>query len=190
MHQNAPMEYSKVLILPGWQGSGPLHWQMRWVEKYGYQVVEQSDWMRPLRGDWLARLEDVVSDMRAPVYLVAHSLGCIQVAAWANISTQVHKVKAALLVAPSDVEAQPMKEVFNSWRPISLKKMPFQSTLLSSQNDPYCTNERAQFFAKAWGCEWINAGPKGHLNADSLLGDWPEGHAFLNELMKVNEHGH
>ncbi len=99
---------------------------MKWVEKYGYQVVEQSDWMRPLRGDWLARLDDVVSDIEGSVYLAAHSLGCIQVAAWASISKQAHKVKAALLVAPSDVEAPPMKEVFNSWRPIAVTKMPFQ----------------------------------------------------------------
>lgn len=184
------MSQSTVLILPGWQGSGPLHWQMKWVEKYGYQVVEQSDWMRPLRGDWLARLDDVVSDIEGHVYLAAHSLGCIQVAAWASISKQAHKVKAALLVAPSDVEAPPLKDVFNSWRPIAVTKMPFQSALISSQNDPYCSVERAQSFAKAWGSELINAGPQGHLNADSLLGDWPEGHAFLNELMKVNEHGH
>jgi len=184
------MEYAKVLILPGWQGSGPLHWQMRWVEKYGYQVVEQSDWMRPLRGDWLARLDDVVSDIEAPIYLVAHSLACIQVAAWASISKRAHQVKAALLVAPSDVEAPPMKEVFNSWRPIAVQKMPFQSMVVSSQNDPYCSVERAQFFAKAWGAKLINTGSQGHLNADALLGDWPEGHAFLNELMKVNEHGH
>jgi predicted alpha/beta hydrolase family esterase len=69
-------------------------------------------------------------------------------------------------------------------------KMPFQSMVISSQNDPYCSVARAQFFAKAWGSELINAGSQGHLNADSLLGDWPEGHSFLNELMKVNEHGH
>jgi predicted alpha/beta hydrolase family esterase len=62
--------------------------------------------------------------------------------------------------------------------------------VVSSQNDPYCSVERAQFFAKAWGAKLINTGSQGHLNADALLGDWPEGHAFLNELMKVNEHGH
>ena len=184
------MHSNQVLILPGWHGSGPLHWQMRWVEKYQYHVVEQHDWMRPLRGDWLARLDDVMSDLNDSVYLVAHSLGCIQVASWANISKHAHKVKAALLVAPGDVESEPLKEVFSSWRPISLKKMPFKSTLLGSENDPDCSRERAQFFAKSWGSDWINLGPKGHLNADSHSGDWAEGHAFLNQLMKVNEHGH
>ena len=51
-----------VLILPGWQNSGPDHWQSRWEALYGYQRVQQHDWMRPLRGDWSARLEETVAD--------------------------------------------------------------------------------------------------------------------------------
>ena len=184
------MQPNQVLILPGWQGCGPLHWQSKWVQNYAYQLVEQHDWMRPLRGDWLSRLDEVVSDVCGPIYLVAHSLGCIQVAAWANISKQTHRVKAALLVAPGDVEAPAFKDVLSSWRPICLKPLPFKSILLGSQNDPHCTLERAQFFAKSWGSDWIDMGPKGHLNADSQLGDWPEAHDFLNQLMKVEEHGH
>jgi uncharacterized protein len=49
-----------VLILPGWQSSGPDHWQSRWEARFGYRRVEQHDWMHPQRGDWMARLEDVV----------------------------------------------------------------------------------------------------------------------------------
>ena len=51
-----------VLILPGWQGSGPDHWQMQWAHAHGYTVVEQNDWLHPRRGDWLARLDEVVID--------------------------------------------------------------------------------------------------------------------------------
>ena len=39
-----------VLLLPGWQGSGPDHWQMRWAKVHGYSVVEQNDWLRPQIG--------------------------------------------------------------------------------------------------------------------------------------------
>jgi predicted alpha/beta hydrolase family esterase len=28
------------------------------------------------------------------------------------------------------------------------------------------------------------------VNAESNLGDWPEGRALLNELMKEKKHGH
>ena len=54
------MNPANVLILPGWQNSGPDHWQSRWERKHGYVRVEQHDWQRPLRGDWIARLEDVL----------------------------------------------------------------------------------------------------------------------------------
>ena len=70
-----------VLTLPGWQNSGPDHWQSHWERTYGYSRVEQHDWMRPLRGDWSVRLEEVVVDAPGPVLLVAHSLGCI-LTAW------------------------------------------------------------------------------------------------------------
>ena len=146
--------------------------------------------MRPLRGDWLARLDDVLSDLIGPVFLVAHSLGCIQVAAWAQVSAQCHKVKGAMLVAPGDLEASQLQDVFSSWRPIALTALPFQSILIGSENDPYCTVARAEQFAKAWGSHYLNLGECGQLNAESNLGDWPEGHALLNELMKEKTHGH
>mgnify|MGYP003605898891 FL=1 len=66
-----------VLTLPGLQGSGPDHWQSRWEALHGYTRVEQHDWMRPLRGDWTARLDEVVQQQDRPVLLAAHSLGCL-----------------------------------------------------------------------------------------------------------------
>jgi predicted alpha/beta hydrolase family esterase len=42
----------------------------------------------------------------------------------------------------------------------------------------------------SWGAQYLNLGKCGHLNAESNLGDWPEGHALLSELMKEKEHGH
>ena len=88
-----------VLILPGWQNSGPDHWQSRWEALYGYRRVDQHDWMTPRRGYWIARLEDVVLGCDGPVVLVAHSLGCILTAAWAQVSRSTHRVQGALLVA-------------------------------------------------------------------------------------------
>ena len=78
---NERMNPRNVLILPGWQGSGPEHWQSRWERAHGYTRVEQHDWQRPLRGDWIARLEDVLLACDEPAVLVAHSLGCLHVAA-------------------------------------------------------------------------------------------------------------
>ena len=71
-----------------------------------------------------------------------------------------------------------------------MKKLPFKSILVGSQNDPYCTADRAQAFAKAWGSDYLDLGFKGHVNAESNLGDWPDGRALLNSLMKEKEDGH
>ena len=174
---------SNVLILPGWQNSGPSHWQSRWEALHGYARVEQHDWMLPLRGDWITRLEDVVSSREGPVVFAAHSLGCILTAAWASISRNVHRVKAALLVAPGDVERPELQAPLRSWSPVPAQPLPFPSVLVASRDDPYCRYERAHAMAHAWGSRLVDAGPAGHLNADSGLGNWPEGHAHLRALI-------
>ena len=171
-----------ILLLPGWQDSGPDHWQSLWESAYGYTRVVQHDWIRPLRGDWISRLEDVVLDQPQPVVLVAHSLGCLLVRAWASHSRNTHRVKAALLVAPGDAEVEALRPVLNSWSPIALQRLPFKSVLVGSGNDPYCTEARARSFASAWGADYIDAGDQGHLNAESGLGLWPAGHALLAGL--------
>ena len=173
-----------VLLLPGWQGSGPDHWQMRWAKVHGYSVVEQNDWQRPRRGDWLARLDEVVIDAPSPVVLVAHSLGCILVSAWAVFSRHTAKVRAALLVAPGDVAQPGLQEVLPGWLPIEGRPLPFRSIVVGSDNDPYCSAERAQQLARNWSAHWVGLGAAGHINADLSLGDWPQGHALLQTLLK------
>jgi len=176
------MKASNVLVLPGWQNSGPGHWQSLWEVAHGYRRVEQYDWMQPLRGDWIARLEDVILDSDEAVVLVAHSLGCILTAAWAAHSRNTHRVKGALLVAPPDVDREEVRQMLTSWAPVPMHPLPFPSVVLASSRDPYCRPERARAFAAAWGAEFVDAGPLGHLNADSGLGDWPEAHDRLEGL--------
>jgi predicted alpha/beta hydrolase family esterase len=177
------MKPDNILILPGWQNSGPDHWQSRWEAQHGYRRVDQHDWMQPRRGDWIARLEDVILSTDGPVVLVAHSLGCILTAAWAQVSRSTARVQGALLVAPGDAEREALRPVLPSWSPIVRQHLPFPSVLVGSRNDPYCSFERAQGLASDWGSRFIDAGERGHINAESGLGDWPEGHARLLELM-------
>lgn len=171
-----------VLILPGWQNSGPEHWQSRWETLHGFRRVDQHDWMTPRRGDWIARLEDVILGSDGPVVLVAHSLGCILTAAWAQVSRSTARVQGALLVAPGDPERDELRGVLPSWAPIVRDRLPFPSLLLGSHDDPYCSLAKAQSLADAWGSRFIDCGPCGHINAESGLGDWPDGLALLREL--------
>jgi predicted alpha/beta hydrolase family esterase len=180
------MNPKRVFMLPGWQDSDPGHWQSLWQGQYGYQKVEQHDWWHPLRGDWVARLEEALldarSDSQGPLVLVAHSLGCHLVAAWAAHSRNTGRVGAALLVAPGDPQSGVLREALSTWWPPVLQRLPFRSVLLGSQDDPYCSLARARQFAEAWGADFVDYGLRGHINTASGLGLWPEGHAMLTDL--------
>jgi predicted alpha/beta hydrolase family esterase len=157
---------------------------MHWARLQVGTVLEQNDWLHPMRGDWLARLDETVIDAPGSVVLVAHSLGCILVAAWAGVSRHTARVRGALLVAPGDTEATELTDRLPGWSPIARQALPFRSLVVGSQNDPYCTAERAQSLAHIWGARWVDLGLAGHINADSSLGEWPEGQALLQTLLK------
>lgn len=180
------MKTANILILTGWKNSGPAHWQSRWEKAHGYVRVQQHDWERPLRGDWLMQLEEAVLNSDEPAVVVAHSLGCIQVAAWAAHSQNTQRVKAALLVAPGDVERDAMRALLPSWSPIARQRLPFKSVLVASRDDPHCTFDKAEGLARDWGAELVDIGCAGHINADSGLGDWPQGLALLHRLQELN----
>ena len=176
------MNPANVLILPGWQNSGLDHWQSRWERSHGYVRVEQHDWQRPLRGDWIARLEEVLLGCSEPAVLVAHSLGCLTAAAWAAHSRNTHLVKAALLVAPPDTGREDIRPMLPGWT-VALQELPFKSIVFASSNDPFCGLAEAQRFAFGWGAKLIETGELGHINAESGLKDWPEAHAKLRQLI-------
>lgn len=173
----------RVLLLPGWQNSGPDHWQSRWEALHGFVRVQQSDWDHPLRGDWMSRLEEAVLEQPGPVALVAHSLGCQLVAAWAAHSSNRHRVAAALLVAPPDTARADMPPQLSSWRQIAREPLPFPAQVICSEDDPFCAPARAQAMAADWHAALHSAGARGHLNAESGLGDWPEGLAQLRAML-------
>ena len=177
-------ESFEVLLLPGWLDSDPPHWQSRWEAVHGYRRVVQADWLWPRRGDWMARLDEIVLDSHGPLLLAAHSLGCHLVAAWAAHSQHTAKVCGALLVAPPDTERDDTPPNLHNWRPIIRTRLPFASIAVISSDDPFCAPPQARQMASGWGAGMIEIGPRGHINGESGLGDWPEGHALLQQLMR------
>ncbi len=174
----------KILLLPGWLNSDPLHWQSRWEQAFGDERVMQHDWETPLRGDWITRLEDVVQSQPADQTLVfaAHSLGCHLVAAWAQVSASVHRVRGALLVAPPDIARADMPAVLHSWRKPVLASLPFAATCVVSSDDPFGSEAAGLAMAASWGARCVKFGPFGHINAASGLGDSPAGRRLLIDL--------
>lgn len=182
----------RILLLPGWQDSDPGHWQSRWQQHLGFERLQQDDWWWPRRGDWMARLDEAlladdrpaVSTTQAPTVLVAHSLGCQLVAHWAAHSRLTARVVAALLVAPPDVARADLPPQLQAWAPIPRGRLPFASIAVVSDDDPYCAVARGRQMAADWGCTRVDAGAAGHLNTATGLGDWPDGLALLDRLLR------
>lgn len=174
-----------ILILPGINGSGPEHWQTRWERRLpDARRVQERDWDRPDRAEWVAALDDAVASAAgSPVVLVAHSLGCLQVAHWAAAAADTSAVRGALLVAPPDPGQPDFPAVATGFRPLPVVRLPFASVLCASRNDPYGSFSFAEGCARAWGSRLVDVGPRGHINAASGLGDWEDGLRLLDQLV-------
>lgn len=171
-----------ILILPGIGDSGPEHWQSRWQSAYqSMRRVVQQDWDRPRRDDWSEVLDSAVRESGPRVVLVAHSLACLLVAHW-GASTR-HAIHGALLVAVPDPAGPAFPREAIGFSPLPMQRLPFASLVVASSDDPYGSLAHARRWASAWGSRLVEAGAAGHLNAASGLGNWPEGLAWLDELV-------
>jgi len=165
----------KRLILPGWFGSGPDHWQRIWAaEDPQAQVVEQENWDAPDLESWLANLHEAV--LAAPYsMLVGHSLGVILVLHYIARHPDA-QVAAALLVAPGDADLHAaFKPEIAGFAPVPRMKLPFPSIMVASRNDPHMELARTLELAKDVGAEVVDVGEAGHVNVDSGFGRWPLG---------------
>lgn len=177
-------ERARVLIIPGWNSSGPEHWQTLWerADPDRFRRVEQSDWDNPRLADWVRTLDAAIAAEPAPPVLVAHSLGCIAVAHWA--AAHARPVVGALLVAPPDVERADMPGEVLGFAPVPLRPLPFRSILVASDNDEWVAIDRAAHFARGWGSELVRAGAVGHINTAAGFGPWPDGERLLELLSR------
>ena len=177
-----------VLVVPGWNGSGPEHWQTLWEARFaGLRRIEQRDWERPVRQEWIASIEAAVRETASPVEIVAHSLGCLAVAHWAAVH-DTSTIRAALLVAPPWLPANgACPPELTSFRPMPLGPLPFRSVLVASRNDPYISIDRARTLARHWASEFVDVGLQGHINVASGHGPWPAGEELFLRLFPENQ---
>ncbi|SPA44334.1 RBBP9/YdeN family alpha/beta hydrolase [Cupriavidus taiwanensis] len=171
----------QVLTVPGLHGSGPGHWQSRWEQQFpDWQRVEQHDWSRPSLPLWAERVSEGVMRARRVAargaVLVAHSFGCL--AALRQAALDPVGIAGALLVAPADPDKFGVAALLPAYR------LPFPTVLAASRNDPWMPQRTAFSWGTLWGSELVDAGHLGHINADSALGEWPEGLALLDTLVQ------
>jgi predicted alpha/beta hydrolase family esterase len=171
---------TNYLIIPGLGNSEPEHWQT-YFENSGnnFHRVEQTNWDVPTCADWIAAIDNKVSEFDpATVVLIGHSLGCATIAHWAKKYQRT--IKGALLVATSDLEAPQYTFTAIGFAPIALEKIGFKTIVVASADDIWVSLERAKFFAENWGTTlFINLGNAGHINVASGHTNWEEGLKLL-----------
>ncbi len=175
-----------ILLVPGLHNSGPNHWQSHWeAEISGSRRVELGMWDNPHRNTWVNQLNLAIHRAERPVILVAHSLGCHAVAWWAEYEQPGtdSPVVGALLVAPPEVEGRDVDPRLQRFAPLVGSRLPFKSIVAASQNDPYSSFGQSKRTARKWGSRLIDAGPIGHINAESGIANWPYGKYLLNHLI-------
>lgn len=165
---------ARVLVVPGLNGSGPDHWQS-WIEpRLQAGRVHQVDWARPDIDLWSARVVDAVTAAPDPVWLVAHSFGCL--ASVVAADTVGDRIAGAVLVAP----ASPDK--FGIAARIPATPLPFPALVGASRNDPWMSFDMASAWAQRWQATLVDLGEVGHVNVESGHGAWPEGLALFDRL--------
>jgi uncharacterized protein len=175
----------RYLIVPGWQGSADEHWQSHWQRSLPNSArVEQADWLNPKREDWVAELQRSIASDPRPTILIAHSLGCMTVAHWAAQAPveSLRRVRAALLVAPADVERANCPPALQNFAPIPQHSLPFPSQLVGSDNDTAASAARAIEMARDWGSDVAILSGVGHINVKSGHQRWEQGFAYLYRL--------
>jgi predicted alpha/beta hydrolase family esterase len=171
-----------VLTLPGYDNSGPGHWQTLWEQAHpDYRRVQQRSWTEPVCDEWVAALDAAIVAAQQAVVLVAHSLGCLTVAHHARRHERA--VRGALLVAPPNADDPAFPPVVQGFRPIPRQPLPFPSVVVASDDDWHMDPDTARGLARAWGSRFVLLEKAGHINADAGFGPWPLGERLLADLI-------
>ena len=182
-----------VLIVPGLNNSNSEHWQSRWErQRDDCARVDLGMWDDPHRNTWVNKLNLAIYRAQRPVVLVAHSLGCLAVAWWAEYEqpAQGNPVVGALLVAPPDVDRPGTDPRLARFGAAPRSPLPFPAFLAASRDDGYCRQRTARMLASDWDVRFADAGAVGHINAESGLGDWDFGQVLLEQLLREHRMRH
>lgn len=167
------------LILHGWGGSHPGHWQY-WLyealksrgEEVLFPTLPHPD--RPQLDEWLAALEDILHKKDTRDFtVVTHSLSG---ALWLHYIMRYpeHEVESIYLVAPTpdDCGISELKSFF------PLPEMKLQNgkakyLMVASNNDAYISGEKFRQLAEKLAIPLKILPEVGHVNVASGFGPWP-----------------
>ena len=170
------------LIVPGYTNSGPEHWQSYMERKYAnVSRVIQDDWNNPDRSNWVERLAAFIKQTPGDIVLVGHSCGAVAIAQWASIHSE-ERVKAAVLVAPADVDSETALNEIRQQGPLPSKRLAFPTLLICSDNDEHLSLAKAEVLASAWGSEIRVIAKAGHIHTAAGYGEWLTGEQLIENF--------
>lgn len=170
-----------LLIVPGYKGSGPDHWQT-WLQEQvpGATRVDGIDWDAPVLAVWAAQVRDTLARAPQPLRIFAHSFGCL--AAVVAAADRPEQVAELILAAPADpahfdfTGLKPEGARTHAWcldSALPMRPLNVSGSILASRNDPWLAYEKAAELAARWGLVLHDIGAAGHINPDSGYGPWP-----------------
>jgi predicted alpha/beta hydrolase family esterase len=175
----------KILTIPGLNNSGPTHWQSLWERRFARcERVELGQWDSPDKDLWVDRIADAIDVGPDQVLIVAHSLGCHAFAHWFAGASSVarDRIVGALLVAPPDLTQLRRNHCIAGFADSPALSSQTPMIVVASDDDPYAKTAHVWRLSRHWDARFVNAGPFGHINADSGIGDWPYGQYLLASL--------
>lgn len=187
------MEQNVFLILHGWGGNKPNHWQehlVRQLQEAGKRVYYPAmpDPSEPDLGAWLNRLRGEVEQIRsdigiAPITVLAHSLGSVTWMHFASAYTGSSPVgEQVLLVAPPYVIPQiPPADVPSSvtafypppMSPDGIRRAGRETILIASDTDDYATYDQSVGYAQRLEIPIYKLAGAGHISPYYGYGEWP-----------------
>ena len=182
-----------VVIVPGLRAHAPDHWQTRLAtELPRVRIVPPPGSAALSLAARVAALDRVLSAVKSPVVLIAHSAGVLITAHWAQRPTRT--IDGALLAAPPDLE-NPLPPGYptnaeldgTGWLPIPRRRLPFPSIVAASTTDPLASPSRTAELAQAWGSRLVSLGDVGHLNLASGFGPWARAHELLDATIALGQ---
>ncbi len=182
------------LILHGWSGNKPAHWQEHLAAKL---VAEGADVRAPKMPDpldprpdaWMAVLHAALADIPADATLtvLAHSLGAVNWIRHAAMSQQSGftrpgpQAERVLLVAPPYVirEMPPLDLAGTAdffpptLSPEGVKSVATETTIIASDTDDYATFDQSSAYAHGLGVDIQKLSGAGHISPYYGYGEWP-----------------
>ncbi|WP_375497058.1 RBBP9/YdeN family alpha/beta hydrolase [uncultured Jatrophihabitans sp.] len=177
-----PTRTVPTVIVPGWNGSGPGHWQTwlgQQLEDAGREVRRPAfaDVDHPALEPWLTDLRAALDGLPADGFdVVAHSLGAVLWLHHVAGSTGAPRPARVALVSPPSpaLDAVEVAEFFPPPLDVDTVRRGADGTvLIAGDDDQYLPEGIADAYGRPLKMATTVVAGGGHLNTESGYGAWP-----------------